>query len=460
VAEAFDYVERAKSRALVDLLARNLSGRVQPHDEAGQKLVSDLKRLREELNWYYNRLHDHNPDAPQRSPAVMARAWHEINHLERQANELMHQMRVRYTHYLSLRLVQSSSLQAIRACLPPDGLLVEYYIARDAVLAFTLSQDSLGVYRNLMSRAQIEQWLDAFQFQIHKFRYGRDYVGRHQSTLRAGVDRSLKALYEGLVAPLAHELGEGRPLVFIPHGLLHYIPFHALYDGERYLVETHLVYSAPSASVLKLCCERNTNDGGPALLLGVTDPSIPHVIEEVNGISYLLGQVSLYTGAQATLERLQTDAGRSKLIHIASHGLFRADNPLFSALRLADGWLNVNDIYDLKLKARLVTLSGCETGMGLVAEGDELIGLSRAFFYAGAPSLVVSLWAVSDESTALLMKQFYEALQSGYCVAESLRCAQLGLMDRSPHPYYWASFNVTGDGQVTLGGPSSQLSRL
>jgi CHAT domain-containing protein len=73
---------------------------------------------------------------------------------------------------------------------------------------------------------------------------------------------------------------------------------------------------------------------------------------------------------------------------------------------------------------------------------------------------VVSLWAVSDESTALLMKQFYEALQSGYCVAESLRCAQLGLMDRSPHPYYWASFNVTGDGQVTLGGPSSQLSRL
>lgn len=459
VTEAFEYVERAKSRALVDLLAHNLSGRVQPQDETGQKLIAELERLREELNWYYNRINDHNLDSPQRSPALLARAWQEIDRLEHQANELIHQMRVRYTNYLSLRQVQSSSLRAIRECLPPNGLLVEFYLAQNATLAFTLSQDHLRVYRDLMRGDQIKHWLDAFRFQINKFRYGNNYVKRHQATLRAGVDRCLRALYDGLLAPLRDEL-DNRPLVIIPHGLLHYVPFQALYDGQHYLLEGHTIYSAPSAGVLRLCCDQSLGDDGSALLLGVPDPSIPHVMEEVKRISRLLDRSTLFAGPRATLDRFRSHAPGRGVIHIASHALFRADNPLFSALRLADGWLNVNDIYQLKLNARLVTLSGCETGMGRVTKGDELIGLSRAFFYAGTPSLVVSLWAVNDESTALLMQRFYEALQAGHSVADSLRRAQLDVMRHFPHPYYWASFNATGDGRMALRNSPPVLSPL
>jgi tetratricopeptide (TPR) repeat protein len=459
VAEAFEYVERAKSRALVDLLAQNLSGRVQPHDEMGRKLASDLERLREELNWYYNRLHDANPEAGQRSPVMIAKAWQEIARLEQQANDLMHHMRVRYTNYLSLRQVQSNSLGAIRECLPPGGLLIEFYMAREATVAFVLSRDNLRVYPNLMPVGQIERWLTAFWFQINKFRYGGDYVTRHASTLRSGVDRCLQALYQGLLAPLEAELAD-QPLIVIPHGLLHYVPFHALYDGRRYVLEGHSVHTAPSAGVLRLCCDQRPAGNGQALLMGVSDASTPQVIEEVESIGHLLGDATLFTGPRATLDRLKAHAAAQGVIHIASHALFRADNPLFSALRLADGWLNVNDVYQLQLNARLVTLSGCETGVGLVSQGDELIGLSRAFFYAGAPSLVVSLWAVNDDSTALLMQHFYQSLRDGYSVAESLRQAQLRLMARFQHPYYWASFTASGDGRVALHSSTPGFSTL
>lgn len=452
-AEAFQYVERAKSRALVDLLAQNLSGRVRCHDETGQKLVAELERLREELNWYYNRIHNHSLTPSPQSTALAARAWQEIHRLESQANQLMHEMRVRYTDYFSLRQVHSISLQSIFECLPPDGLLIEFYTARDTTLAFTLDQNHLRVYRNLMDGDQVRHWLESFRFQINKFRYGPDYAQRHHTTLRSGVDRCLKALYEGLLAPLRDEL-DGRPLVIVPHGLLHYVPFHALYDGQHYLLEQHTMYSVPSAGVLQMCCDKRPDGDGPALLLGAADPAIPYVMEEVKGIERLLDQAMLFTGPQATLDQLRTCGPNSRLIHIAAHALFREDNPLFSALGLADGWLNVNDIYELNLNARLVTLSGCETGMGLVANGDELIGLSRAFFYARVPSLVVSLWKVNDKSTAALMQRFYETLQTGLSVADSLRRAQLDMMDQFHHPYYWASFTVTGNGRVRLADPN------
>jgi len=449
VNEAFQFVERAKSRALVDLLAQNLSARLRPHDPTDQQLVGELEQLREELNWYYSRINNYSLDPGARSPEAMTRAWQEIRRLERQVNELMHQMRVRYTDYLSLRQVQPASLQTIRRCLPPDGLLIEFYTARNTTLAFTLSRDHLRVHRNLMSGDQIRHWLDALRFQISKFRYGRSYVQRHQATLQASVVRCLRALYEGLLAPLRDEL-DGRPLVVVPHGLLHYVPFAALHNGQSYLLERHTLYSAPSAHVLQLCCQKHPRASGPPLVLGIPDASIPYVIEEVESIRNLLNQAAVFTGPQATLDRLRTRGPGSRLIHIASHALFRADNPLFSSLRLADGWFNVNDIYGLNLTTRLVTLSGCETGLGRVTRGDELIGLSRAFFYAGAPSLVVSLWTVHDQSTATLMRRFYESLQTGLSVADALRQAQLDTMEQYRHPYYWASFGVTGDGRMKL----------
>jgi CHAT domain-containing protein len=131
-------------------------------------------------------------------------------------------------------------------------------------------------------------------------------------------------------------------------------------------------------------------------------------------------------------------------LHIAAHGVFRADNPMFSSIKLGDSWLNLFDIFNLQLGNELTVLSACETGMSAVWEGDELLGLARGFLYAGTPSLVVSLWTVNDRSTAQLMRHFYEGLQNGLSKSRALQEAMLQVKTFFPHPYYWAPFILMG----------------
>ncbi|MBA2735603.1 MAG: CHAT domain-containing protein, partial [Pyrinomonadaceae bacterium] len=132
------------------------------------------------------------------------------------------------------------------------------------------------------------------------------------------------------------------------------------------------------------------------------------------------------------------------VLHLACHGQFRAENPLFSSLHLADGWITVRDICSQKLQADLVTLSACETGLNKIFAGDEILGLARGFLSAGANSLVLSLWTVSDEATTELMKDFYENLQRGASVSASLRLAQVNFIKRNSHPYFWSPFALIG----------------
>jgi CHAT domain-containing protein len=132
------------------------------------------------------------------------------------------------------------------------------------------------------------------------------------------------------------------------------------------------------------------------------------------------------------------------VLHLACHGQFRPDNPLFSSLRLGDGWLTVYDAYALEIDCGLVTLSACETGLSAIAPGDELIGLARAFFSTGTPSLLVSLWNADDESTASLMRAFYTRLRAGDRPAAALRHAQRALLEHQPHPFFWSPFVLLG----------------
>ena len=161
---------------------------------------------------------------------------------------------------------------------------------------------------------------------------------------------------------------------------------------------------------------------------------------------------------EATLAQVQEAAAECHILHLAAHGDFRPDNPLFSGLALADGWLTTLDIFNLHLGASLVTLSACQTGRSVVSGGDELLGLMRAFLSAGAASLVLSLWAVEDRSTARLMETFYEKMAEGYTKAAALRCAQLQFIEgrcgdgetatSCTHPYFWAPFFLVGDAGV------------
>jgi CHAT domain-containing protein len=161
-------------------------------------------------------------------------------------------------------------------------------------------------------------------------------------------------------------------------------------------------------------------------------------------IAPLFGQSVRLTGEQATRDQLRRHAPQADLLHIACHGRFRSDNPYFSALHLADGWMTVHDAYELRLACTLVTLSACETGISAVAPGDDLVGLARGFLLAGAPSLLVSLWMVDDAATAELMASFYRSLLAGARPAAALRAAQCELLASRPHPFFWAPFVLIG----------------
>jgi CHAT domain-containing protein len=168
------------------------------------------------------------------------------------------------------------------------------------------------------------------------------------------------------------------------------------------------------------------------------------MIHEAQTVGRSFSSARVLTGPAARRDALDRDGATCDVLHLACHGIFRTDDPLFSALRLADGWLMVHDIYRLRLSAQLVTLSGCQTGRQAIGPGDDLIGLARGFFSAGATQLVVSLWMVNDESTGRFMETFYGAWNVSGSAATALREAQMSLRREYPHPYYWAPFVVIG----------------
>jgi CHAT domain-containing protein len=253
----------------------------------------------------------------------------------------------------------------------------------------------------------------------------------------------LEALYAELLAPLLSHL-QAKHLIFVPHGSLHFLPFHALKNGHTYLCDTHTVSYAPSATVFALCQEKPPSNMAASLVMGIPDERAPHILAEVQSVASILPQTDLFLGGQATADILKKKGAQSAILHIATHGTYRQDNPMFSGVKLGDGYLNLYDLYQMRLSARHVTLSGCATGMNVVAAGDELLGLQRGLFCAGAASLLLSLWDVHDRSTAELMQAFYKSFTETGDMAVSLQSAMMLLRRENPHPYFWAPFVLIG----------------
>jgi CHAT domain-containing protein len=274
-------------------------------------------------------------------------------------------------------------------------------------------------------------------------------------------------LHEMLIAPLEEHLTTPH-LAIIPHDVLHYLPFAALSDGERFLVDDYTLTLLPSASSLLHIQQNTGNELTAPLVLGNPDtnnadlPALNGAEQEAETIAELFDSTPLL-GEMATEAEIRDGAAEAGILHIAAHGAFEQAAPLESTLYLTpegddDGRLTVREIYGLDLQqADLVVLSACETqiddtgivhGQLSVDSGDEIIGLTRAFFYAGTPSVVSTLWRVEDEPSALLMEHFYTHLRSGMGKAEALRQAQMDVREEYPNPYYWAGYVLSGDGGI------------
>ena len=216
-----------------------------------------------------------------------------------------------------------------------------------------------------------------------------------------------------------------------------------LFDAAGETEGTELTYVTPLSGPFT----KPVASAGGALLMGVPDARAPFIADEIEGVARVLPDSRVFLGSDATADQLRTHSGESRFVHIAAHGLFRRDNPMFSSIRLGDGPLGVYDLYQLRLSADLVTLSGCSTGRSAVVGGDELLGLVRGLLYAGARAVLLTLWDAYDRSAADFMTAFYRHLRSGRSKGVAARDAMRELRHAYPHPFYWAPFTLIGDVQ-------------
>ncbi|MGE8474433.1 MAG: CHAT domain-containing protein, partial [Paraburkholderia hospita] len=238
-----------------------------------------------------------------------------------------------------------------------------------------------------------------------------------------------------------------------------------LHGPDGFLIQRHAIALEPSASVAVQLATRELKVASNLVAFG--NPTIapayalPGAEAEVRGIAPLFARQEVFLQSSATRVSFRDNAPTGRVLHVATHAEADTIDPLHSRILLApatqpaDGpdSLLAKDIYNLKLNnVSLVTLSACETGLGRIARGDEILGFTRAFFYAGATSLIVSMWPVADESSALTMRTFYSQLADGHEAIDAMRTAQLAVMQNSQfaHPFFWAPFDLMGGWRLSI----------
>jgi CHAT domain-containing protein/tetratricopeptide (TPR) repeat protein len=439
--EAFACMEAAKSRSMIELIFQ--SGQSLPLGETGQSdLVRRIRDLREELNWYYHRIELEQLRPEEKSHQRLETLQEKAQSHEKELLRTLRELPAHERENATLEAPADFSLAKLQGNLPADATLIEYFVAGDRLVAAVITREKIQILPvTVLSRAA--HFLQLLRFQLSKFRMGSEYIRRFEEPLLRATQSHLGSLYDELIAPL-RPFFQGKHLIFVPHGPLHFLPFHALRNGEEYLCDGFTISYAPSATVFSWCQEAPTSKNTSSLVFGIPDVRAPQILQEAQTVAALLPQSTLHVGDHATASLLREMGSRSGLLHLATHGVYRQDNPMFSGIRLGDGYLNLYDLYQMRLDARLVALSGCATGMNFVAAGDELLGLQRGLFCAGATTLLLSLWDVHDQSTAHLMQHFYRHYIQTGDMAGALQHAMREVRSQSPHPYFWAPFVLVG----------------
>lgn len=434
---AFLTIEKAKSRALSETLDAAAAKKRKP----ATKLDKELANLREELNWFYSRLN--------RAEATEVEdIWKEVNRRESAITSLLR--RIESVRSSTVKRANTNSgipkrnlLDELQGKLGPQRALIEFVSIEGRISALVVTEKRVELTADIATEPQIRVLLEGFQFQLDALRYGTDHLRPFLSGLKKRADHYLQELYTKLLAPLKH-LTNAVDLIVVPTGVLHYVPFHALYDGNKYLVEQRGIAYAPSAAVWAKLQQRPSQQIRRPLLMAYADERIPLVEKEVAAVRRVLNDARSFVGKKATFEAFSGSASGAGLIHLACHGQFRSDRPMFSSLHLADGWVTVRDLVAKRISAELVTLSACETGISEVFAGEELLGLTRGFLSAGARAMVVSLWAVNDKAATKMMPLLYKKIIAGVSPPEALRQMQLDAVWRGQHPALWGAFVYLG----------------
>jgi CHAT domain-containing protein len=446
-AQAFDALEQAKSQVLINYLANREQFRWSREDPESQSLIDELERLRAEHRVYYHVAF--NPPREQDAPSVTVSedAQEELVKREKRMRAITERLYLLSHSDGSGGLSSGSFLPAIQAGLDAGTVLVEFYEDGRQFWAFVIDDQSCRVQPLSIKVEVVKQLLHQLKTNISAaLSLEPNSLALTPLTLLA--KRLLQRLYTLLLEPLKIKQGDYERIIFVPYSVLHYLPFHLLFDGSRYLIETSEVINLPAASLLTR--ETPHRSPGARILAHSWNGRLPYTLTEAQVVQSIVGGV-LHKEENAS--RLALEAEPSQILHIATHGQHRPDQPDLSFLELADGQLYADDLLQHDMSYELVTLSACETGQSNVAADEELIGIGRGLLYAGAGALILSLWQVADFSTVSLMEQLYRSLQSGRSKSASLREAQASVLAEQPdlHPAFWGAFQLIGDARPLFG---------
>ena len=439
---AFDALEQAKSQVLIDYLANREQFRWSREEPESQALIDELERLRAEHQLFYHLAFSPPREQDGFSAISPEEAREEVAARERRMRAITEKLYLFSYSGSDARSSFSSFLPQIQASIDQNTLLVEFYDDGTRFWVFAVDGQSCEVHALPVNAATLKRLINQLRANINAtllLEPGSQAVGN----LTRLAKRLLQHLYTSLLQPLDLQERGRKRITIVPYGALHYLPFHLLHDGAAYLIENYEVVTLPAASLLT---RPNPQRAPGALIISHSlEGRLPHTLMEAQMVQSLFGGV-LHEEEAAIREVLQVQP--SQILHIATHGQYRLDQPDLSFLELADGQLYADDLLQQDMSYELVTLSACESGQANVAADEELIGIGRGLLYAGAGALILSLWQVPDTVTTLtLMERLYGALHVGSSKAAALRDAQLAVLqqDRKLHPALWGAFQLIGD---------------
>jgi CHAT domain-containing protein len=463
-AEAFHVLERSRARSFLALLAdRDLRLPDLPPELAAERrrVDAEYERVQSELA----------PLTAGRDSSEIERLTGELSDLRVRQQEISARIRSEAPRSAALQDPEPLDLAGARAALDPGTVLLEYAVGEERSWLFVVEPSGLSVFPVAAGAKALRKEVESFRLLL-----------KDPTSDPAKIRTAARRLYDLLVRPAEDKVAGARRLLVSPDGPLHTLAFAALRKGDRYLVERKPIHHVLSATVYAELARsrRPAAQAAEESLVAFGDPvyrpakpdrsagsktqgvvrprslvRLPSSGREAKAIAGLFPQSRVYLGADATEERVKSLGPETRLVHFACHGLLDERFPLNSALALSvpepkaegqeNGLLQAWEIFEsVRLDADLVTLSACDTALGREMGGEGLIGLTRAFQYAGARSVLASLWSIADVSTARFMQSFYGNLRKGMSKDEALRAAQIERI-RDTHPFYWAAFQLTGD---------------
>lgn len=441
--DAFSYSERLRSQSYLDLMYRG------PTLAAGTGREDEEAELRERIRQLQRALEKEQLQAaPQQRSQAVELFSSELAAAERAYQELLDDLRSRHPDSAAARALALPATDEIQRALPPGTALIEYVTSDEAVAIFVVTRTGLRATSVPLGGSDLRAKVELL----------RELILRTQSR---DWEKPAASLRQSLIQPLedAGWLEGVNRLYLVPHRILHYLPFAALPSGNgaepRFLVEDYRLAYLPSASALTFARGRAGN-GRRLFSLAPAIARLRYARQEAQDIARFFPDGSLVvTGTRATESAFKRHAAEYEVLHLATHGHFNKFAPLLSGVELEaggedDGRLEVHEILGMRLKADLVTLSACETALGTgyfaeVPAGDDFVGLTRAFLFAGSPSVLATLWEVNDRSTSDLMRSFYRQIaheDKAAALASGQREMRAGTRYR--HPYYWAPFVLVG----------------